>query len=141
MTGIDLERFVTAQAPIYAQALSELQAGRKQSHWMWFVFPQLAGLGRSGTARFYGIGSQAEARAYVAHPLLGRRLAECCEALLRHRGERPEAILGGIDALKLRSSMTLFEAVADAPELFADVLEAFYDDERDPVTLELLGIA
>ena len=139
MTSPDLERFVAAQAPIYAQALVELKRGRKQSHWMWFVFPQLAGLGRSPTAQLYGIASAAEARAYLAHPLLGPRLRECCEALLAHRGSRAESILGPVDALKLRSSTTLFEAVADDAEPFARVLETFYRGERDPITLGLLG--
>jgi uncharacterized protein (DUF1810 family) len=136
--AFDLERFVTAQQSIYDQALAELREGRKHSHWMWFVFPQLAGLGRSETARFYGISGATEARAYLAHPLLGARLRECAAALLAHEGERPEAILGGIDALKLKSSMTLFEAVADDPAPFAAVLDAFFRDERDAATLNLL---
>ena len=134
----DLERFVAAQAGSYADALAELEAGRKRSHWMWFVFPQLAGLGRSETARFYGIRSAAEARAYLDHPQLGARLRQCCAALLRHQGVSAETILGGIDALKLKSSMTLFEAVADDPAPFAAVLDAFYAGTRDPLTLDLL---
>ena len=134
-----LERFVAAQAPLYAHALAELKSGRKQGHWMWFVFPQLAGLGRSPTALFYGIASAAEARAYLVHPLLGPRLRECSEALLAHRGRSAESILGPVDALKLRSSMTLFEAVAEDAEPFARVLETFHDGERDPLTLDLLG--
>jgi uncharacterized protein (DUF1810 family) len=136
--AFDLERFVAAQRGIYDQALGELRAGRKQSHWMWFVFPQLAGLGRSETARFYGISGAAEARAYLAHPLLGRRLRECAGALLAHAGQRPEAILGSVDALKLRSSMTLFEAVAADPAPFVAVLDAFFGGERDAATLNLL---
>jgi uncharacterized protein (DUF1810 family) len=135
----DLERFVRAQAPVYGEALAELEAGRKRSHWMWFVFPQLKALGRSETARFYGIRLAEEARAYLAHPLLGGRLVECCAALMRHRRESPETILGGTDAMKLRSSMTLFEAVADKPEPFAVILEAFYAGERDSATLRLLA--
>jgi len=138
MAEFDLERFVIAQEDVYADALAELEAGRKQSHWMWFVFPQLAGLGRSPTATFFGIGSAAEARAYLAHPLLGPRFHACAEALLAHRGRSAEAILGPIDAMKLRSSMTLFEAVAADPAPFASVLEAFFDGGRDPVTLDLL---
>jgi uncharacterized protein (DUF1810 family) len=138
MAGFDLERFVAAQAGIYAEALAELRAGRKQSHWMWFVFPQIAGLGRSPTARFYAIASAAEARLYLAHPLLGARLTECTEAVLAHRGRSAEAIFGGVDAMKLRSSMTLFETVAGGPALFASVLEIFFDAERDPATLTLL---
>ncbi|MFD1610349.1 DUF1810 domain-containing protein [Sphingomonas tabacisoli] len=134
----DLDRFVAAQAPVYGQALQELRAGRKRSHWMWFIFPQLRALGRSATAIHYGIGSIEEARAYRVHPVLGPRLDECCAALLLHRGRSPEAIMGGIDALKLRSSMTLFERTAD-PAPFAAVLNAFYGGARDPLTLELLN--
>jgi uncharacterized protein (DUF1810 family) len=138
MTEFDLDRFVAAQAEIYAQALAELEAGRKQSHWMWFVFPQLAGLGRSPTAIYFGLGSAAEARAYLAHPVLGPRLLACTRAMLTHRGTRAEAILGAVDALKLKSSMTLFERVADDPAPFAAMLAAFYGGERDPLTLRLL---
>jgi uncharacterized protein (DUF1810 family) len=138
MAGFDLDRFVDAQAGIYPQALAEIRAGRKQSHWMWFVFPQIAGLGRSPTAIFYAIASAAEARFYLAHPLLGARLRECTEAVLAHRGRSAEAIFGGIDAMKLKSSMTLFEAFADDPVQFASVLEIFFDAERDPATLTLL---
>jgi uncharacterized protein (DUF1810 family) len=105
---------------------------------MWFVFPQLRALGRSATAIRYGIGSIEEARAYRVHPVLGLRLDECCEALLLHRDQSPEAIMGGIDALKLRSSMTLFERTAD-PGPFAAVLDAFHHGVRDPLTLELLN--
>ena len=133
----DLERFVAAQEPIYEQALAELRGGRKRSHWMWFIFPQLAELGRSSTARFYGMGSAAEASGYLGHSVLGPRLVECSRALLAHRGARPDEIMGSIDAMKLRSSMTLFEVVADEPEPFADVLDAFYPD-RDQETLRLL---
>jgi len=134
----DLERFVVAQAASYTDALAELEAGRKRSHWMWFIFPQLAGLGRSETARFFGIRSADEARAYLAHPLLGPRLRACCAALLRHHGAAAEGILGSIDALKLRSSMTLFETVADDPAPFAAVLDGFYQGMRDRMTLDLL---
>lgn len=139
MTAFDLQRFVTAQDGIYAQALAELRAGHKQSHWMWFVFPQLAGLGASPMAVRYAIQSAAEARAYLADPVLGPRLREGAAAMLAHKGARPEAILGGIDALKFRSSLTLFEAVADDPSLFAGALDAFYEGERDQRTLELLA--
>lgn len=139
MADFDLDRFVEAQAAIYAQALAELRRGRKQSHWMWFVFPQIAGLGSSPTARHYAVASADEARAFLAHPLLGARLREGAAAMLAHRGLSAEAILGGIDALKFRSSMTLFEAMADDPALFAEALEAFCDGERDQATLALLG--
>ena len=139
MAAFDLDRFVAAQAPIYAQALSELKAGRKRSHWMWFVFPQLAGLGRSPTARYYAIASAEEARAYLAHPVLGPRLRECAEVLLAHRGASAEAIFGAVDAMKLKSSMTLFEAVAEDPVPFAAILDTYFDGERDAATLVLLG--
>ncbi|WP_084583518.1 DUF1810 domain-containing protein [Sphingomonas azotifigens] len=132
-----LDRFVAAQARDYAIALAELQRGRKTSHWIWYVFPQIAGLGRSDMARHYAIADLDEARAYLAHPLLGARLGEATTALLAHAGKRSaEAILGGIDAIKVRSSMTLFE-VADgaAGGVFAACLDAFYAGSRDPETL------
>jgi uncharacterized protein (DUF1810 family) len=135
MPDFDLDRFVAAQAEIHDQAFAELKAGRKQSHWMWFVFPQIAGLGHSPTARFYAIASAAEARAYLAHPLLGARLRACAEAVLAHRGRSAEAIFGSVDAMKLKSSMTLFEAVAAGRAPFAAVLDVFFDAERDPATL------
>jgi uncharacterized protein (DUF1810 family) len=138
MAGFDLDRFVAAQEGSYAEALAELRAGRKQSHWMWFVFPQLAGLGRSPTALFYAIASLPEARAYLAHPLLGPRLLECTNAVLAHRGRSAEAIFGVVDAMKLKSSMTLFEAAAYDPAPFAAVLDAFFDGTRDAATLDLL---
>jgi uncharacterized protein (DUF1810 family) len=134
----DLDRFVAAQnsGGTYAQALAELRAGRKTSHWMWFVFPQITGLGRSGMAQRYAIADLDEAQSYLAHPLLGPRLVTAAESVLTHRDRRPEEIFGGIDAIKLRSSMTLF-AHAD-PELtvFRTVLDAFFDGEEDPATLE-----
>jgi uncharacterized protein (DUF1810 family) len=134
----DLRRFVDAQAGTYERALAELRAGRKTGHWMWFVFPQIAGLGRSPMAQRYAIGSLDEARAYLAHPVLGPRLREAAAALLAHAGTSPESILGGIDALKLRSSMTLFDRAAPEDDVFARVLAAFYDGERDQATLERL---
>lgn len=136
-----LARFVEAQEGVYARALAELGQGRKRSHWMWFVFPQLAGLGSSATARFYALADAREARAYLDHPLLGARLRECAEALLAHPGVAAETILGPVDALKLRSSMTLFEAVAADPAPFAAVLDAFYGGGRDAATLRLLDRA
>jgi len=138
MASFDLDRFVAAQAGIYEQALAELKGGRKESHWMWFVFPQIAGLGRSETARFYAIVSADEARAYLAHPLLGPRLRECTRAVLGHRALSAEAIFGPVDAIKLRSSLTLFEAAADDPAPFAAVLDAFFGGERDPATQALI---
>ncbi|HEY1145648.1 MAG TPA: DUF1810 domain-containing protein [Allosphingosinicella sp.] len=139
MNAIGLDRFVEAQAHAYADALAELRAGRKESHWMWFVFPQIAGLGTSPTSRFYAIASLEEARAYLAHPLLGMRLRECTEAVLAHAGISAEAIFGGIDAMKLRSSMTLFDRVAGGKNPFGQCLAAFFGGERDAGTLALLG--
>lgn len=120
----NLDRFVAAQAGgVYEQALAELRAGRKQSHWMWFIFPQHCDLGRSATAKFYGLSGIDEARAYTAHPLLGERLRECCRAILPHLAtDRPEDILGPVDALKLRSSMELFAAAAPDDPLFPQLL-------------------
>ena len=120
----DLSRFVDAQARVYDDALSELRAGRKTSHWMWFVFPQIAGLGRSPTAQRYAIASLAEAEAYVAHPVLGERLRECARVLTELEGRSAEQVFGGLDALKLRSSMTLFARAAPDEPLFRDVLDA-----------------
>ncbi|AXJ95384.1 MULTISPECIES: DUF1810 domain-containing protein [unclassified Sphingomonas] len=137
MADFDLDRFVTAQAATYRQALGELRRGRKTGHWMWFVFPQIAGLGRSETARFYAIRSADEARSYLAHPLLGPRLIEATQAVTAARGS-VEAILGGIDAVKLRSSMTLFAAVTDDPAPFRAALDRFFDGQVDPATVALL---
>lgn len=134
-----LERFVAAQDRdgTYARALAELRAGRKHTHWMWFVFPQLAGLGASETSRRYAIASLEEARAYLAHPVLDARLRECAEAVLVHADAGAEAMLGTVDALKLRSSMTLFE-LAGGGEEFARVLAELYAGERDALTLSAL---
>ena len=135
---MSLDRFVEAQAGSYATALAELKAGAKRSHWMWYIFPQIAGLGLSETARFYAIDGLAEARAYLAHPLLGPRLHDCVAAMLGWAGQRDaETILGGIDALKLRSSCTLFEAAGRSAE-FAQCLDAFYAGRRDEETLRLI---
>jgi uncharacterized protein (DUF1810 family) len=133
----DLQRFLDAQAGVYDRALDELRAGRKTSHWMWFVFPQIAGLGRSPMAQRYAIGSLEEARAYLAHPVLGPRLVECASALLDHAGTSAAAILGDVDALKLRSSMTLFARAGEEP-VFQQVLDAFYAGEPDPATEQRL---
>jgi len=132
-----LQRFVDAQedAAIYSRALEELRAGRKQSHWIWFVFPQIAGLGQSPMSQAYAIRSLDEARAYLAHPLLGPRLHECCEALLAcDPAASAESILGGIDAIKVRSSMTLFARADPAEQLFPAVLDRFYGGEPDSET-------
>ena len=132
-----LERFVEAQAPVYAAALSELRDGRKRTHWMWFVFPQLRGLGASALSRRYGIESREEAEAYLAHAVLGPRLRECTAAVNAHRGRSAEAIFGPVDALKLRSSMTLFDLAGGGP-LFRQCLDACFDGAPDRRTIELL---
>ena len=132
-----LQRFVDAQedAAIYARALEELRRGRKRSHWIWFVFPQIAGLGQSPMSHAYAIRSLGEARAYLQHPVLGPRLRECCEALLAAPPDATAAqILGGIDAIKVRSSMTLFARADPAEPLFKAVLTRFYSGEPDPET-------
>jgi uncharacterized protein (DUF1810 family) len=135
----DLQRFINAQDGVYEIALAELRAGSKKSHWMWFVFPQLAGLGRSPTALFYAIASPDEASAYLEHPLLGARLRACVDALLPWAGKRaPEQILGFIDAMKLHSSLTLFDRAAPN-DAFARALDSFFAGQRDPRTLELLN--
>ncbi len=132
----DLQRFVDAQDSdgTYADAVAELRAGRKTGHWMWFVFPQIAGLARSPTARMYAIEDLDEARAYLAHPVLGERLRQCAGILLELPTSDPVVVLGGIDALKLRSSMTLFSLASPDEPLFGQVLEKFYGGERDPQT-------
>jgi uncharacterized protein (DUF1810 family) len=139
MTIFGLDRFVAAQEHVYDRALAELKQGRKQGHWMWFVFPQIAGLGRSPTALFYAIASAEGARAYLAYAPLGARLIECTGAMLANRDRSAEAILGPVDATKLRSSMTLFDAVAGPGAPFAEALNAFYAGRRDEATLELLS--
>ncbi len=137
---VELERFVRAQddGETYATALAELRRGRKVSHWMWFVFPQLAGLGRSSTARYYAIGSLAEAQAYLAHPVLGARLVEAAQALAELTGVSAQDVFGGIDAVKLRSSMTLFARAAPAEPVFGEVLHRYFDRVPDRATEALL---
>jgi uncharacterized protein (DUF1810 family) len=135
----DLQRFVEAQASVYATALAELRAGQKRSHWMWFVFPQLRGLGSSATATHYGIATLDEARAYLAHPLLGPRLRECTEAVLAVQGRSLHAIFGSPDDMKFGSSMTLFEhAVGGTGQPFRAALDRFCGSEADQRTLALL---
>jgi uncharacterized protein (DUF1810 family) len=133
----DLGRFVEAQDRVYPTALGELRAGAKRSHWIWFIFPQLRGLGHSTTAHEFGISSTAEARAYLDHPVLGPRLRDCAATLLAHAGRTAHEIFGYPDDLKVRSSMTLF-AQAGGDPVFGAVLDAFYDGKHDPATLELL---
>ena len=135
----DLERFVSAQAGTYAGVVAELRGGRKTGHWIWFVFPQIAGLGRSEMSRFYALGSRDEARAYLAHPVLGPRLVECCRLLLAVRGRSAEDILGSIDAIKVRSCVTLFQRADPDEPVFGEVLDRFYDGRLDEATLALLG--
>ena len=134
----DLDRFVTAQDREYETVLGELRRGRKTSHWIWFIFPQIAGLGHSAMSQHFAIGSLDEARAYLAHPILGPRLRECARLVLAVEGRTAEEILGSIDAMKLRSSMTLFHRAApDRPE-FALVLDRYYAGVADPATDERL---
>lgn len=143
--SFDLQRFVDAQEGSYAAAQSELRAGRKRSHWMWFVFPQLRDLGRSATAKHFGIGSRAEAAAYLRHDVLGPRLRESAGLLTRLGGRSPELVMGSVDALKLRSSMTLFATVAEdlgdaeGRDVFRAVLDQYYGGEPDSETVRLLG--
>ncbi len=133
-----LQRFLDAQAPVWDEVCAELRTGRKRSHWMWFVFPQLRGLGHSSMAQHYGIADRAEALAYVQHPVLGARLREGLALLLAHPGMSAEDILGGIDAMKLRSCATLFAAVAPQEPVFAQVLQQFYFGRPCQHTLALL---
>jgi uncharacterized protein (DUF1810 family) len=140
----DLARFVAAQAPVWPQVRAELQSGRKRSHWMWFVFPQLRGLGRSAMAERYGIVSRAEGAAYLAHPLLGARLVECTTLMLAAAaGQSALAILGSPDDVKFRSSMTLFAAVAEPRQAapFSAAIARYFAGRPDPATLALLAAA
>lgn len=134
----DLDRFVQAQNPVFGAVQAELARGRKQSHWMWFVFPQVAGLGFSAMSQRYAIGSRAEAEAYLAHPLLGPRLIECTRLVLAVDGRTINAILGAPDDSKFRSSMTLFGAVSDEA-VFDEALAKYFAGERDDATLEILA--
>jgi uncharacterized protein (DUF1810 family) len=132
-----LARFTEAQGGVYSRAVAELRRGRKTSHWMWFVFPQISGLGQSATSRRYAITSLAEAQAYLAHPVLGPRLRECASILVETpRGA--DQVFGGIDAMKLRSSMTLFQHADPGEPLFRQVLDLYFDGASDPATEQLL---
>ncbi|MEK4035606.1 DUF1810 domain-containing protein [Methylocystis sp. IM3] len=135
----NLQRFVDAQAGAYPRALAELRAGRKTSHWIWYVFPQLRGLGFSEASQFYGLSGIEEAQAYLAHATLGPRLRACVGAMLAGVGNAAEAVLGPTDALKFRSSMTLFGRAAPQDTLFCQALTRFFNGEADPKTLQLLG--
>jgi uncharacterized protein (DUF1810 family) len=135
----DLNRFVEAQRPVMDDVRAELAAGRKRTHWMWFVFPQLRGLGRSATARHYGLASRDEAAAYLAHPVLGARLRECVELVLAVQGRTAHEIFGSPDDLKLRSCLTLFREVDGAGGVFDRALARYFDGQPDPMTLQLLA--
>ncbi len=137
----DLKRFLDAQEQVYERALAEIRGGRKYTHWMWYIFPQYEGLGFSSTSRRYAIHSLAEAEAYLAHPVLGRRLVECAEAVLGVTGSTAHEIFGSPDDLKLRSSATLFACASTPGSVFDRVLERYFEGERDPKTLKLLGLA
>ena len=138
MVSYDLERFVRAQDPVYGRVLAELRAGRKRSHFIWFVFPQLLGLGSSTMAQTYALRSLEEAVAYLRHPVLGPRLTESTHAVLSVRDTPLTAILGSVDAMKFRSSMTLFWRASGGEDPFHTALERFYSGSPDPLTLELL---
>jgi uncharacterized protein (DUF1810 family) len=142
VTGVadpfNLERFVEAQADVFAQVLAELGAGEKRSHWIWFIFPQMKGLGRSSLAEFYGIGSLAEAEAYLRHPVLGPRLVECTRLVNQVEGRSIREILGYPDDLKFRSSMTLFARTAEENAKFDAALKKYFGGEADPLTEAML---
>ena len=134
----DLNRFVEAHERSYRTALEEIRSGHKRSHWMWYIFPQIAGLGLSSTSRFYAITDLEEARAYMQHPLLGAHMIEICEALLRLSANNAEDVMGYPDDLKLRSSMTLFAKVVPGAKIFQQVLDKYFDGKMDQKTLERL---
>ncbi|WP_333656933.1 MULTISPECIES: DUF1810 domain-containing protein [Anaerolinea] len=135
----NLERFVQAQEGVYAQALSEIRAGEKRTHWMWFIFPQALGLGFSPLSQYYGIRSLDEAQAYLAHPVLGARLRECFEALLRLEGRSTHQIFGSPDDWKLRSCATLFALISSPGSVFHQVLDRYFDGHMDDRTIALMG--
>lgn len=137
MDGFYLERFLDGQRFGYEYALNEMKSGRKEGHWIWYIFPQMKGLGYSPNSQFYGISGIEEAKAYLEHPVLGARLREITETLLAIEGKTAEEILSPIDAMKVKSCMTLFDAVCP-DEIFADVLAKYYDSKKDPATLKLL---
>lgn len=135
---MSLERFIDAQSGIHDQAIDEIRRGRKQSHWMWFIFPQFAGLGSSETSRYFAIKSRGEAEAYLAHPVLGSRLLECARAVLDVQNRSAVEIFGPIDAMKLRSSATLFAAISPSGSLFHQIIDRYFDGWHDDTTLELM---
>jgi uncharacterized protein (DUF1810 family) len=133
-----LQRFIDAQEPLYEEVCAELIAGRKTSHWMWFIFPQHVALGTSDRAKRYGLYGVEQAREYLAHPVLGQRLKECCTLILQHRDLSAAQIFGEVDSVKLRSSVTLFNQVDPDEPVFARVLDCFYGGRADPLTLDLV---
>ncbi len=137
--SFDLQRFISAQEGVYDRALAELRGGQKRSHWMWFIFPQIDGLGFSSTTRFYSIKSLEEARQYLAHPVLGARLVESTEAVLAVQGRSAGEIFGSPDDMKMQSSMTLFELVSEPGSVFGRVLDKYYQGKRDSMTLQIVG--
>lgn len=132
-----MERFVLAQETTYQSALKEIKAGKKRTHWMWFIFPQIEGLGYSETSKYYAVRGPGEAKDYLAHPILGKRLKEISMALLTHKGNDAEKVFGRIDAQKLQSSMTLFKSVSRDP-IFQAVLDKYFEGEEDRKTLRIL---
>ena len=139
MADFRLNRFVEAQRDAYPRALEEIRKGRKTTHWIWYIFPQLTQLGHSFNARYYGISGREEAIAYLEDPLLSKNLIEISEVLLSLPTDNPEEVLGYVDSMKLRSSMTLFEAVSEEETVFTEILEKFYGGQRDELTLRFLG--
>lgn len=139
MSKSNLNRFIKAQNNVYQQVVTELRNGRKTSHWMWYIFPQLEQLGRSSTAIFYGIKNLEEAQKYLEHPLLGTRLKECCQILVEGEETSVDKIFGSPDNKKLKSSMTLFDAVPNSDPIFEQVLTKFFNGQKDDKTLSLLG--
>jgi uncharacterized protein (DUF1810 family) len=135
----NLRRFVSAQEMIYTDVLAELQSGRKRTHWMWFIFPQFDGLGYSATSKHYAIKSKDEARSYLSHPVLGKRLTECAETILALQGRSASEIFGSPDDMKLKSSMTLFAAVTPPGSVFARILDMYFHGQQDSRTLDLLA--
>ncbi|MDE3212001.1 MAG: DUF1810 domain-containing protein [Bacteroidota bacterium] len=139
MEGYHFERFVRAQQDSYPAALAEVASGRKRTHWMWYIFPQIRGLGMSETSRYYSINDLAEAQAYLDHPVLGARLLEISQTLLTLKSNDAHQVFGSPDDLKLRSSMTLFAQLPDSPEVFQQVLDKFFGGQKDARTLQILG--
>ena len=135
---MSLERFIDAQSSMYDQALEEIRGGRNRMHWMWFIFPQFEGLGSSETSRYFAITSRAEAEAYLAHPALGRRIVDCAQAVLNVENRSAVEIFGPVDAMKLRSSATLFAAISPPGSLFHQVIDRYFDGWHDDTTLQLM---